>query len=87
MLLKVESLEPTTRRVRKAVTPKPRLGKVEFPTLWAEMLVVKKGIYRSAVMRVSYLSHDRLDIQFACKELARHMNSPERFTSRNSSAW
>ena len=41
-----------------------------------EVAADKKGISRSAVMRASYLSHDRLDIQFACKELARHMNSP-----------
>ena len=41
-----------------------------------ELPTTARGVYRSAAMRANYLAHDRLDIQFACKELARHMNSP-----------
>ena len=41
-----------------------------------ELTAEEKAVFRSAAMRASYLSHDRVDIQFACKELARHLNSP-----------
>ena len=32
--------------------------------------------YRSATMRLAYLAHDRPDLQFASKELARAMQTP-----------
>jgi hypothetical protein len=35
-----------------------------------------RTLYRSATMRLSYVAQDRCDIQYACKELARHMQEP-----------
>lgn len=35
-----------------------------------------RAVYRSATMRLSYVAQDRADIQYACKELARHMQEP-----------
>ena len=35
-----------------------------------------RAVYRSATMRLSYVAQDRIDVQFASKELARHMQEP-----------
>ena len=34
-------------------------------------------LYRSATMRYAYLSHDRPELMFSSKELARHMQAPD----------
>ena len=43
----------------------------------AELLVGGEGLFRAVAARGNYLGQDRMDMQFAAKEISRFMSNPE----------
>ena len=76
--LVVEHLHLTGRETKGVTSPgEKRKPDDEVPEDVSQPLDSSQGTnYRSIVMRGAYMSEDRPDIRYACKELARRMQAP-----------